>query len=409
MAAHDYVNNRAAAKKKTRGRKTMTYSPQARSRGSAKQLLLVLAVVLLGALMSSRAGATTLFFFDEEADGEGGTTGFYTFDTETGAVSLVAVVTGGSRFFSLARRPSDGAVFGLDVFPSTASASIYTVDFDTGVIQFVVQATLPPEGNGIADITFDPLTGDLLAIDRAFSLLYSVDLTTGVLTTIGDAGAGFLRPPRAALTFAPDGSLFAFSADVQGDNGTLFSINPANANATLVGNGGPVPLTLEDGTFARDGIFYVSDFDGRIHRVDTSTGVRTTIGNTALGPGLSGLIAAEFVQSIAIDIKPGSDPNCFNINGHGVIPVAILGSEDFDVNDVDHSNLSFGGLEVRVRGQKGAMCNLDYSNKDAHLDLVCYFEDDANAWSPGNDAATLTGTLLDGGEFEGTDSICIVP
>ena len=37
------------------------------------------------------------------------------------------------------------------------------------------------------------------------------------------------------------------------------------------------------------------------------------------------------VLQVAIDIKPGSDPNCFNNNGNGVIPVAILGSASFDV------------------------------------------------------------------------------
>ena len=35
-------------------------------------------------------------------------------------------------------------------------------------------------------------------------------------------------------------------------------------------------------------------------------------------------------KPVAIDIKPGSDPNCFNNDGHGVIPVAILSSTDFD-------------------------------------------------------------------------------
>ena len=44
-------------------------------------------------------------------------------------------------------------------------------------------------------------------------------------------------------------------------------------------------------------------------------------------------------ETAAIDIKPGSDPNCININGHGVIPVAILGSEDFDVSLVDPDTL----------------------------------------------------------------------
>ncbi len=35
--------------------------------------------------------------------------------------------------------------------------------------------------------------------------------------------------------------------------------------------------------------------------------------------------------------------------------------------------------------------------------------DEAGSWEEGNGDATLTGTLFDGTEFEGTDSICIVP
>jgi hypothetical protein len=123
-----------------------------------------------------------------------------------------------------------------------------------------------------------------------------------------------------------------------------------------------------------------------------------------------GRVDAFLPLPVTIDIKPGSDPNCFNANGHGVIPVAILGSSTFDVTLVDLSTLSFGGLEVRVRGNKGPLCNFEDSDGDTILDLVCHFEDDSTNWSPGDGDATLTGTLLDGTtEFEGTDTICVVP
>ena len=117
----------------------------------------------------------------------------------------------------------------------------------------------------------------------------------------------------------------------------------------------------------------------------------------------------QAVQSVVIDVKPGSDPNCFNVNGHGVIPVAILGSAEFDVTAIDHSSLSFGGLGVRVRGNRYPQCSVEYSNGDPHLDLVCHFEDDSGAWVEGGDEATLTGTLVSGDRFEGSDSICLVP
>jgi hypothetical protein len=54
------------------------------------------------------------------------------------------------------------------------------------------------------------------------------------------------------------------------------------------------------------------------------------------------------------------------------------------------------------------LCSVEYSNEDIYPDLVCHFEDDASNWQPGDGEATLTGTLLDGTPFEGTDSICVV-
>ena len=38
--------------------------------------------------------------------------------------------------------------------------------------------------------------------------------------------------------------------------------------------------------------------------------------------------------NVAVDIKPGSCPNPLNIKSKGVLPVAILGTEDFDVKDI---------------------------------------------------------------------------
>lgn len=120
-------------------------------------------------------------------------------------------------------------------------------------------------------------------------------------------------------------------------------------------------------------------------------------------------IVLEPTLEIAIDIKPGSDPNCFNINGHGVIPVAILGGADLNVQDIVHDTLLFAGLEVRVRGNKGPLCHFEDTNSDSYLDLVCQFEDDTSNWAASDTSATLTGFLLNGKSIKGTDSICVVP
>jgi hypothetical protein len=104
---------------------------------------------------------------------------------------------------------------------------------------------------------------------------------------------------------------------------------------------------------------------------------------------------------VDIDIKPGSYPNSINIDGHGVIPVAVLGSEDLDVTIIDPLSLNFAGLSVAVKGNGDPRCSVedvsgpssDSSNPtgvpDGYPDLVCQFVDDPDAWSPGNGEATL--------------------
>ncbi len=124
-------------------------------------------------------------------------------------------------------------------------------------------------------------------------------------------------------------------------------------------------------------------------------------------------------ELINIDIKPGSYTNCMNINGHGIIPVAILGGEDFDVNNINIESLLLNGSAVQVRGNKEkTMCHFeDVSGNftspegapDGLTDLVCQFEDDPLQWVEGQAEAKVTGKLLDGTLIEGTDSICIVP
>ena len=52
--------------------------------------------------------------------------------------------------------------------------------------------------------------------------------------------------------------------------------------------------------------------------------------------GLHGVVPVD------IDIKPGSFPNSINTKSMGKVPVAILGTEDFDVMTVDPYTVLFG-------------------------------------------------------------------
>jgi hypothetical protein len=121
---------------------------------------------------------------------------------------------------------------------------------------------------------------------------------------------------------------------------------------------------------------------------------------------------------IDIDIKPQSYPNCFNLNGNGVIPVAILGSADFDVSEIDVLTLTFAGMDVRLKGNGAVQCSVedvsgDFTSPegapDGYPDLVCQFVDDPDTWAPDDGTATVEGELLDGTAFRGTDEICLRP
>jgi glucose/arabinose dehydrogenase len=73
-------------------------------------------------------------------------------------------------------------------------------------------------------------------------------------------------------------------------------------------------------------------------------------GSTALEPfGESGVVERIVVPAQpALDIRPGSCPNPLNRRSRGVLPVALMGTEHFDVTDIDVSTLTIGrGGSVR--------------------------------------------------------------
>jgi len=62
-------------------------------------------------------------------------------------------------------------------------------------------------------------------------------------------------------------------------------------------------------------------------------------------PVIEAVLAAcvEAVMPVAIDIHPGSCPNPFNYGKKGVVPAAIIGTEDFDVTSVIVDSIRLNG------------------------------------------------------------------
>jgi hypothetical protein len=155
---------------------------------------------------------------------------------------------------------------------------------------------------------------------------------------------------------------------------------------------------------------------------DTSRGIQdyiTISGNTVTLDIKAGnkmdevrVITGPTALEVQIDIKPGSYPNSINPGSNGVVPVAILGSETFDVTWVDDTTIALAGSGVAVKGKSGSklMSHLEDVNDDGFMDLVVQVE--TEDLSPGeleSGTAILTGTLLNGLPITGSDSIVVVP
>ena len=113
---------------------------------------------------------------------------------------------------------------------------------------------------------------------------------------------------------------------------------------------------------------------------------------------------------VQIDIKPGSDPNPINPGSNGLIPVAILTTDEFDAAVVDPDTVTLAGREVAVRGKaEKLMARLEDIDEDGDLDLMLQVDtqSDGDVWTSGS--VTLTGKTYDGQDIEGTDDVIIVP
>ncbi len=113
-------------------------------------------------------------------------------------------------------------------------------------------------------------------------------------------------------------------------------------------------------------------------------------------------IAEPSPLEVAIDIKPGSAPNSVNLKAKGVLPVGILGSEDFDVQQVDMTSLALAGSSPKPKGKSGKLASYKDLNGDSILDLILHFPIPDLDIEPEAEDLTLTGMLLDGTEITGS-------
>jgi hypothetical protein len=198
------------------------------------------------------------------------------------------------------------------------------------------------------------------------------------------------------------------AADPDGDPVALTAENvPANASFIDSGNGSGSftfsPIYSQCGIY--DVTFIASDGD-----LTDSELVQITVNS-------------EVISVVQLDIKPQSCPNPFNTKAKGVLPVAILGTEDFDVMTVDPATALLEGVaplrwnleDVSAPVDlKEDSCTCATNAADGYVDLTLKFDRQEifATLQPVSDGEqrvlTLTGITYTGTELKGEDCVLII-
>jgi hypothetical protein len=138
--------------------------------------------------------------------------------------------------------------------------------------------------------------------------------------------------------------------------------------------------------------------------------IMTLMASLLLATGNPVLASGLWVE---VDIKPQSCPNPINTNSKGVIPVAILGSADFDVTSIDVTTVTLENAaplrsaleDVSTSGISGCTT----LGSDGYLDLVLMFRsDELNLSCSTPQDIWISGYLLDGLPFAGSDEVIVI-
>jgi hypothetical protein len=128
------------------------------------------------------------------------------------------------------------------------------------------------------------------------------------------------------------------------------------------------------------------------------------------------IVLSGCVEEVPVDVKPQSCPNPLNLKSKGVLPVAFLGTEEFDVHDVDLSTVvlavtidvpdSLGTADaepttvepiyemsdyedVATPGAGPEGCDCTEAGPDGYTDLVLHFRTQAVAAAISNDLGSV--------------------
>jgi hypothetical protein len=123
--------------------------------------------------------------------------------------------------------------------------------------------------------------------------------------------------------------------------------------------------------------------------------------------GLNGgsVEVSSSVRAVAMDIKPDDVPNTLNLRSRGVVPIAILTTEQFDATSIDLTSLRFG-----VTGREAAALRavFDDVDGDGDTDLLVFFRSQDTTVDCETLFTYISGVTMTGVSIAGTDSVAMV-
>ncbi len=86
----------------------------------------------------------------------------------------------------------------------------------------------------------------------------------------------------------------------------------------------------------------------------------------------SNLFGGHGPTAMTIDIKPEDSKNIISASSGRVIPVAIFGSSELNVTEINPRTIKLNGVDVMLVGKSDkSLCHQTDINDDSYEDLVC--------------------------------------
>ena len=333
--------------------------------------------------------------------------GYVTVISLDGTTAIINGDVPGAPYYG-ARTPVSGT---MSFDPKTNSGSMTMQPFS-----FLGNVTSP------MDISFYDIDGPSGAGTLMLgNMVVDFGVTVGIPVSIVWDAKGMLDAISSGLSVGD--SIAATNADFSCDTNINCATPATNDFSFMIGPGNIITLPIGASPVATS-TWNTTDI-GTITLGTNPSGtlplIADTIGGSPMkaGPfaGLSPnfdfdnmIVTALPVQSIDIDIKPGSDTKSINQSAAGVVPVAILSSDDFDALSVDPTTVSLAGASVKLVGKSDKyLCHQEDVNLDGLIDIVCQVYTAGFMVDQGETTAILEAKTIDGTNLRGEDYIRIVP